>query len=72
MRGNYYFAGVMIKLESAGSKGGEMANIPGIVAKALIMAAGDWPSYSFFGGGSGLRGRRVQDCAQIKSSENEI
>lgn len=48
MRGNYYFAGVMIKLESAGNKGGEMANIPGIVAKALIMAAGDWPSYSFF------------------------
>lgn len=52
MRGNYYFAGVMIKLESAGNKGGEMANIPGIVAKALIMAAGDWPS--FFGGAAGL------------------
>lgn len=60
MRGNYYFAGVMIKLESAGNKGGEMANIPGIVAKALIMAAGDWPSYFFpfflevGGGGAGL------------------
>lgn len=40
----------MIKLESAGNKGGEMANIPGIVAKALIMAAGDWPSF-FWGGG---------------------
>lgn len=65
MRGNYYFAGVMIKLESAGNKGGEMANIPGIVAKALIMAAGDWPSYFFFFWKSGLRGGGVQDCAQI-------
>lgn len=57
MRSNYYFAGVMIKLESAGNKGGEMANIPGIVAKALIMAAGDWPScFLVFSevGGAGL------------------
>lgn len=45
MCSNYYFARVIIKWESIGNKRGEMANIPGITASALIMTKTDWPSF---------------------------
>lgn len=68
MRGNYYFARVMIKLETGGNKGEEMANIPGIIARALIIAAGDWPNNFIYFSPVVVE---LQDCAQIESSENE-